>query len=420
MTHRWLKPAVLIAYRALSDSAGKGSLFLITLLAARRLGGRAFGVFALGSTSGWMLAVATDFGIQLHVARAVAWSPDRAHLVLRRWLPVRAGLSVAAIGAAAIGVRLAPGGDRLPLFLLVVAYVLSGLVEFLYYFYRGLDRSDLESSLTLGHRLALLAAGMAVLLWHPDLDWLAAVMLLPVAGALVIGLAVAFRLRAPHPSRVVCLTDRRPVAVEFARDVLPIGAGIVLSAVYFRVDLFLIGLWKGAADAGLYNAAFRLVEALRLFPAAVLAVTLPSLVRAGDHGPLLRVAGGVTLFGAAVTLAGWTASDWLIPLLYGPRYADAVPAFRILMWSFPLLSLNYALTHQLIGWRGQRAYVATCAAALILNLALNARLVPAWGLTGAAWATFCTEALVTAGCLWGLRGAAPRPIAPRQPAVVAS
>ena len=420
MTNRWLKQAVLIVYRALSDSAGKGSLFLITLLGARRLSARAFGVFALGSTLGWMLAVATDFGIQLHVARAVARSPDRAHLVLRRWLPVRGGLSVAAIGAAAIGVRFAPDGDWLALFVLVVAYVLSGLVEFLYYFYRGLDRSDLESSLTLGHRLALLVAGMAVLVWHPDLVWLAAAMLLPAAGALVVGLAVAYRLRAPHPSRVVRLTDRRPVAVEFARDVLPIGAGIVLSAVYFRVDLFLIGLWNGAADAGLYNAAFRLVEALRLFPAAVLAVTLPSLVRAGDHRPLLRVAGGVTLFGVAVTLAGWTASDLLIPLLYGPRYADAVPAFRILMWSFPLLSLNYALTHQLIGWHGQRAYGATCAAALIANLALNARLIPAWGLTGAAWATFWTEALLTAGCLWGLRGAAPRPVAGQQPAVVAS
>lgn len=419
MTNRWLKQAALIAYRALSDSAGKGSLFLITLFAARRLSERAFGVFALASTLGWMLAVATDVGIQLHVARAVARSPWSAHDVLRRWLPVRAGLSIAAVVAAAIGVRIAPGGDRTAVFLLVVAYVLSGLIEFLYYYYRGLERSDLESSLTLGHRLTLLVAAIAVLAWRPDLELLATAMLVPTAGTLVVGLAIAFRLRAPRPPRVAGMIDRRPVAIEFSRDVLPIGAGIVLSAMYFRVDLFLIGLWNGAADAGLYNVAFRLVEALRLFPAAVLAVTLPVLVRAGDHGPLLRVAGGVTLFGLAVTIAGWTAAGWLIPLLYGVRYADAVPAFRVLMWCFPLLSLNYALTHQLIGWHGQRAYVATCAAALVANLALNARLIPAWGITGAAWATFWTEALVTAGCLWGLRGVVPGSVAEPQPAEVA-
>ena len=109
------------------------------------------------------------------------------------------------------------------------------------------------------------------------------------------------------------------------------------------------------------------------------------------------MAGGVTLFGFVVALVGWTASGWLIPLLYGPRYADAVPAFRVLMWSFPLLSLNYALTHQLIGWHGQRAYVATCAAALVANLALNARLIPASGITGAAWATLWTEVAADGG-----------------------
>ena len=64
-----------------------------------------------------------------------------------------------------------------------------------------------------------------------------------------------------------------------------------------------------------------------------------------------------------------------------------LPAFRILVLSFPLFSLNYALTHQLIGWDGQRAYAAICAVALLRQLALNARLIPALSIDGAAWAT---------------------------------
>ena len=419
MTPRWPRPAALVTYRAFSDGAGKGSLFLITLLAARRLGERAFGVFSLASTLGWMLAVVTDFGIQLHVARVVAASPDRAHEVLRRWLPVRAGLAAAAVGAAAFGVQLVAEADRRAVWLLIAAYVVSALVEFLYYFYRGLDRSDLESSVTLAHRLVLLAAAGAVLIWRPGLGLLAFAMLLPATAALAAALAIAFRMRPPARARVRRMIDRRPVGVEFAREVAPIGAGIVLSAVYFRVDLFLIGLWSGAASAGLYNAAFRLVEALRLFPAAALAVALPSLVRAADRGPLARVGVGVTLFGVAVAFVGWAAADGLLALLYGARYEGAAPAFRVLMWCFPLFSLNYALTHQLIAWHGQRAYVGTCAAALLANLALNARLIPAWGLTGAAWATFWTEAVVTVGCSWGLRALAPVEMPDTEPAAIA-
>jgi O-antigen/teichoic acid export membrane protein len=92
----------------------------------------------------------------------------------------------------------------------------------------------------------------------------------------------------------------------------------------------------------------------------------------------------------------------LIPLFYGPRYAPAVPAFRILVLSFPLLSLNYALTHQLIGWDGQRAYAALGGSALGVNLALNAWLIPALSIDGAAWATLGTEMFLTGGCLAAL------------------
>ena len=95
----------------------------------------------------------------------------------------------------------------------------------------------------------------------------------------------------------------------------------------------------------------------------------------------------------------------LVPFIYGEPYAGAVPSFRILLLSFPLMSLNLALTHQLIGWHGERAYAAICAIALAVNLGINARLIPAWSIEGAAWATFATELLLTAACvavLWSM------------------
>jgi len=197
----------------------------------------------------------------------------------------------------------------------------------------------------------------------------------------------------------------------FRRDVWPIGAGIVLSSLYFRIDVFLVQLWAGTEPVALYNAVFRLVDALRLFPAAVLAVALPSLCRAADLRPLARVAAPITGFAIAATAAGWLAAGWLIPLLYGARYAGAVPAFRILLLAFPLLSLNFALTHQIVAWNGQRAYAAICALALVVNIALNARLVPASSIEGAAWATLGTELFLTAGCLVALWTLMSKPVA---------
>jgi O-antigen/teichoic acid export membrane protein len=175
-----------------------------------------------------------------------------------------------------------------------------------------------------------------------------------------------------------------------------------LSALYFRIDVFLIEWWRGTDAVALYNAVFRVIDALRLFPAAVLAVTLPSLVRTRERGPLIRVAAGVTAFAAVVTVIAWTTADVAIPLLFGRAYAAAVPAFRILALSFPLLSLNYALTHQLVAWGGQRVYAVICGAALIVNVALNATLLPSGSIEGAAWATVATELFLTLGCVWAL------------------
>ena len=66
-------------------------------------------------------------------------------------------------------------------------------------------------------------------------------------------------------------------------------------------------------------------------------------------------------------------------------------------------TLNMALTHQLIGWDRQHVYAALCAAALGVNVALNARLIPALSIDGAAWATLGTELFLTIGCAAGSR-----------------
>jgi O-antigen/teichoic acid export membrane protein len=405
-----MRNALLVAYKCIADVAGKASMFVITVLAARRLSQHAFGVFSIASTLGWMLAVIADFGIQLHLARAVAGHPEDSTRLLSRWLIVRLWTSASAVVFAAAMLSVW-SSSAVPIVLFVVVYACNGLNEFLHYFYRGLSRSEIESSLTIWHRTTLLGAAAVALVWMPSVTALAGAMLLPAVVTLAVSLRIAVRLgREASAARrsVSSPTGVQSAGVEFKKQVLPIGLGIVFSALYFRIDIFLVGLWQGTQVVALYNAVFRLIEALRLFPAAVLAVTLPLLVRAGDWRPLARVSLATTGFAAAAAAVLWMAAPWLIPAIYGGEYAAAIPAFRVLALSFPLLSLNYALTHQLIVWSGERWYAAACAAALLVNLGLNAQLIPARSIEGAAWATLGTEVFLTAACVVGLQIAASR------------
>jgi O-antigen/teichoic acid export membrane protein len=195
---------------------------------------------------------------------------------------------------------------------------------------------------------------------------------------------------------------------------LPLGAGVLLSALYFRIDVYFIEQWQGLEAVGGYNAVFRLVEALRLLPAAVMAVTFPMLVQAADTRLVRRIGASLAVAGVALALVCGLGSSLIVTLVYGAPYLYAAPTFAILSLALPLFFLNYALTHQVIGWDGQRPYLLIAALALVANVAANFALVPSHGMIGAAIATLVTEVVVTAGCLYAL-AARPSP----QPALEA-
>jgi O-antigen/teichoic acid export membrane protein len=347
--------------------------------------------------------------MQLHLARAVAQRPGEAATLLRKWLRIRVWTAVATVGVAGAALSLLPAQREAAaaILLLVIVYAVGGLLEFLHYFYRGIDRSDVESTLTLWSRSAMLVAAVAVLRWRPDTLALGLAMLLPVSATLAYSVRRALRM-----SRDLAANSGRSLLGNQdafgSSGLVPIGVGVLLSAVYFRIDVLLIEMWRGTEAVALYNSVFRLVEALRLFPAAVLAVALPTLFRASDARPLLSVSALLFGFSIVVALTLGVAGDLLVPLLYGDPYAAAVPAFRILLAALPLMALNYALTHQLLGWHGQVAYAVLCAGAVLVNVALNSQLIPALSIDGAAWATLATEAFLTVGCTIALWMRSPR------------
>jgi O-antigen/teichoic acid export membrane protein len=408
-----------IVFKGVADAAGKGVTLAITILAARTLAPEAFGAMALAMTTGWLLGVATDAGLSMYVAKAVAsGSPVRrspgeggsrtgAGLrgLVSEVMAVRAATAYAAAAIVALfSSQFVPAPWRLAFTLIVLAQLTGAVLDTLVHVFRGLQRSEIESALHLAQRSLTLVLAVAILWWSPRLDYLGAAMLVPPLVALVVGGAIVWSpaLAGPMPGDVRQAGATLNLRV-FLRDILPIGAGVLLSALYFRIDLFFIERWHGLEPVGAYNAVFRLIEGVRLLPAAVMAVTFPLLVQATDTRLVQRIGAGLAAGGAALAIAGIAGASWIVTAVYGAPYAPAAPAFAVLSIALPLFFLNYALTHQVIGWDGQRAYLWIAALALAANIAANLALVPSQGIAGAAIATVITELVVTAGCLYALK-----------------
>ena len=400
----------LVTVKALTDVIGKTVMLVITIVAARRLNPDPFAIMAYAMATGWLLGVATDAGLSMHLARETARAHRRSRQLLLEVIQLRGGLAFLAATVAALAAPLlVPRHWRMQFVLVVLAQLAAAVIETIAHYYRGLQRTDIESAIHAGYRIVMLVAALIVLWWWRRLDYLAVAMLAPALIAMLVSMVIAGRL-AKHADAA---EDAGPSLSPstFMRDVLPLGAGVLVSAIYFRIDVYFIQQWHGFQPVGGYNAAFRLVEAMRLLPAAVMAVSFPMMVRATDTQTLRKISMGLTITGIAMAAVGVAGGAVIIPLIYGDSYAYAATSFSILSMALPLFFLNYALTHQVIGWDGQRAYLAIAVLALIANIAACVALVPAHGIAGAAIATVLTELVVTAGCLFALRTRrSPRPM----------
>jgi O-antigen/teichoic acid export membrane protein len=393
------------------------------------LSGAEFGLFALAMTTGWILSVASDAGLPLYLARRVARrvaSGPPVYADVGGVMRIRAILgAIAATVGLGLALVIAPRAV-LPFFVIVAAQLLNAVGETLAHAYRGMGRSDIESTLVVSQKSITAVAALGVLWVAPSLLLLSLALAIPPAVAGIVSWRVARRLFSTKGSgafdaSAYAATSNTPGPfaetanapdpfVENPLAFAPVGLGIFLSALYFRCDVYFVERWHGVETVGTYNAAFRIVEALRLFPAAALAVWFPTLCRATSLRPLKQLTTVLALAALPLLAVVYLAAAPMLEAVYGARFIDAAPALRILALALPLFFVNYALTHQVIGWEGQRAYLTITVAALITNLVGNVLLIPEGGMSGAATSTLVTELVVTTGCLCALafqRGSLP-------------
>jgi len=165
----------------------------------------------------------------------------------------------------------------------------------------------------------------------------------------------------------------------------------ILSFLYLRLDIFLIGALMSPLAVGYYSVAVGIAEKLWLIPQSASTVLFPKVAsekdekRRKEFTPLVsRTNLFVTSLGA---LAVYFLSRWMILFLFSKAYLPAVRPLQILLPGIVVTSGSMALGNDLAA-RGKPILNAYCnMIAVIVNLGLNLIWIPKFGIEGAAWAT---------------------------------
>lgn len=255
-------------------------------------------------------------------------------------------------------------------------------------------------------RPVLLAASVAGLYWivgHQATPGQAIAVHL-VAAMLAFGLGYGFYRQVRPPGLLTARPsyDRR----GWLRAVLPLAAVSGLQIISQQTDLVMLGAWRSAEEVGIYKVAVS-AAGLTAFGLTVLNMLLaPHIARLntlGDMAALQRLAVRGALAAAGVTLpvvvilAIW-AED-LLRLVYGTAYAGSVSPLLIIAVGHAITA-TLGMTAIMVAMSGLERFAARAwGVATVVNVVLNALLIPDFGMNGAAIATLISTSLGSA-MLW--------------------
>jgi O-antigen/teichoic acid export membrane protein len=395
----------------------------ITLYLVRALGPSGYGVFALAVAIGAMVVLLADLGVTQSAERFIAErrsQPGAVTSVLGDALRLKliaATVACGALFALAGPIADAYGEGDLAWPLRAVAVAVFG--QSLLFLYRGtfvaLGRVSLtwrlmtlESAVEAAATIVLVAtgAGAAGAAWGRAAGY--------GFGALL-GAIMALRLVGrPQPAATGTGAGNRSRIARYAGALFLVSVAFVA---FEQVDVLLIGAILSTTSVAIFEAPMRLSAFLGYAGQALAFGVAPRLSRGGEQRPNVAAFESALRY-LVLVQAGLLApvlvwADPIVDLLLGSEYAKSAPVLRALA-PFVFLSAIGTFVTLAVNYIGEaRSRVPFAVGAALVNLAIDAILIPDIGVIGGAVGTDVAFALYVLAHLWICRhllGFSPRPL----------
>ncbi len=177
----------------------------------------------------------------------------------------------------------------------------------------------------------------------------------------------------------------------------------IITTIFYWIDSFVLGYFKGAEFVGFYNAVVPIVALLGIFPDLFMQLFFPLITKeyAKRNSKIIvqlskQVAKWIFLLDLPLALALFIFPGAAINILFGPQYLAAETALRILVVGGLVSSVLIGLSSTLLSMIGKsRLMLANILAMTLLNIILNVLLVPRYGINGAAIASATSWVLLS-------------------------
>lgn len=187
---------------------------------------------------------------------------------------------------------------------------------------------------------------------------------------------------------------------EFLHESYPMGITAIITFLYFKLDTILLSVLRPAAEVGIYNVAYKIMENLIFFPAMLAGLIIPLLSKylLSDRKKFDLIASKTfkVFFLIVVPIVVGTlflAQD-IILIVSGREFLASANVLRVLIFSLAFIFFGHFFNMILLVANAQKKLMWTLSAAALFNITANLFLIPRFSYMGSAIASVATEMFV--------------------------
>ncbi len=373
------------------------SFFMISVLIARVLGVRAFGIYATIFSYYALFRILSCFGVDSFLLREIPRGPSQTRHYLRHAFLIGAAFSSVNTVLFNAVLFLAGYSEELRLcgFIVSLALLPDSLNRYVEASFTAHHKSWLAFFTVFVREAAKIACAVAALVIYGSLEL--------AMAAITVSYFIGFFANLALLPRVFS-GPRPPLERKTFSRMLKVSLWVAfvggVNSLFLSTDVIVLSKMQGETAVGFYNAAGKFLVLAFLFIDSFGTALFPFLSRMHHESEerfrdltetaIRWLMAGLFLFIALV----FCFSDFWIKLLFGSEFGPSAGLLRVLVWVVLFLGNSYFLGRVLFIANAQKYDFAAVAAACLLNGATSVYCTSRWGALGTASATLGSVAFL--------------------------
>ncbi len=397
MSEKVINIARNTSYYTLALVVQKVISFTYFIIIARALGPEDLGRYYFAISFTTIFAILIDLGFSNVLTREVAKKPEEAQRYFSNIIGLKIPLAIFTVALVAIlaWVFNYPGLTRALILISSISMVLDSFTLTFFAIMRGHHNLRYESISSIFFQLIVLLSGLFAL-W---LGW--GLILLVSALALASAYNFVYSFFVIKNKTDISLRPRLDKAFikRLVVMTLPFALFAIFQRIYTYIDSVLLSNMSGDYAVGIYQVAFKIINALQFLPMAFAASLYPafSTYWNGNRGQLAvtfeRAMNYLLIISLPISIGIFTIADKIV-LLFKSGYGDAVLPLQVTIASLVFVFLNFSVGALLNACDKQIVNTKIIAFATVACVSLNCLLIPKYGALGATVADAITNTII--------------------------